>query len=295
MLKGIILAGGSGTRLSPMTKAVVKQLLPVYDKPMIYYPLTTLMSAGIRDILIISTAEALVSLRQFFGRGDSLGIHLDYAVQDAPDGIAQAYIIAENYLDGAPSAMVLGDNLFLGSGVLGPLRRAKQRALENSGAVFFCKAVPKPERFGVLKFKDGRPEAMIEKPKHPPSPFALTGLYFFDSRVCSFAKTLHPSLRGELEITDLGNIYLREGSLFVETLGADSVWMDAGTAESLFEASAYVRNYESRSGAPAASPEMTAYQQGWISRIQYEKAREENGAGAYGKLLPQSENVAVPL
>lgn len=282
-MKGIILAGGSGTRLYPLTMVMSKQLLPVYDKPMIYYPLATLMQAGIRDILIISTPTDLPNFERMLGDGSQLGLKLSYKVQPSPEGLAQAFIIGEEFIGGECCAMILGDNIFYGPDLNGLLCSA---AKKKSGATVFGYCVNDPERFGVVEFnEDGKAVSIEEKPKAPKSHYAVTGLYFYDKNVCERAKSLKPSARGELEITDLNRSYLEEGSLSVITLGREYVWIDAGTVESLSEASQFVRTTQKREGIEIAALEEIAYHNGWISKGELECAANTYGKSPYGEYL----------
>ncbi|MDY4487194.1 MAG: glucose-1-phosphate thymidylyltransferase RfbA [Candidatus Limivicinus sp.] len=282
-MKGIVLAGGSGKRLYPLTKVTSKQLLPVYDKPMIFYPLSTLMLAGIRDILIISTPTDLSNFERLLGDGSQYGIRLSYKVQPSPDGLAQAFILGEEFIGGDRAAMILGDNIFYGAGLGEHLRRA---AKQEEGATVFGYYVEDPERFGVVEFdKNGKAVSIEEKPKNPKSNYAVTGLYFYDNKVCQRAKTLRPSARGELEITDLNRIYLDEDKLNVITLGRGYAWLDTGTVDSLAQATEFVRVVESREGIQIAALEEIAYNSGWISREQLLRAAEDYGQAPYGKHL----------
>ena len=281
--KGIILAGGSGTRLYPLTLVTSKQLLPVYDKPMIYYPLSTLMLAGIQDILLISTPQDLPNFEQLLGDGSQFGIRLSYKEQPFPNGLAQAFVLGGDFLDGDRCAMILGDNIFYGAGLTRLLRTAAAR---ESGATVFGYYVDNPKRFGVVEFdKNGRAFSIEEKPARPKSNYAVTGLYFYDQKVCERAKKLKLSPRGELEITDLNRIYLEEGSLNVVTLGRGYAWLDAGTVDSLSEAAEFVRVIERREGIQISSPEEIAYRNGWISKDSLEKSAALYGKSSYGKHL----------
>lgn len=282
-MKGIILAGGSGKRLYPLTKVTSKQLLPVYDKPMIFYPLSTLMLAGIRDILIISTPADLPNFQRLLGDGSQYGIRLSYKVQPSPDGLAQAFILGEEFIGDDRAAMILGDNIFYGAGLGEHLRRA---AKQEEGATVFGYYVEDPERFGVVEFdKNGKAVSIEEKPKNPKSNYAVTGLYFYDKKVCERAKSLKPSARGELEITDLNRLYLEEDKLNVITLGRGYAWLDTGTMDSLAQATEFVRVVESREGIQIAALEEIAYHSGWISRAELLRAAENYGQAPYGKHL----------
>ena len=285
-MKGIILAGGSGTRLYPLTTVTSKQLLPVYDKPMIYYPLSVLMMAGIRDILIISTPTDLPNFERLLHDGSDFGINLSYAEQPSPDGLAQAFIIGEEFIAGEPCALVLGDNIFYGNGLSRHLRRAVENAEQNGGATVFGYHVDDPERFGVVEFDaEGRAVSIEEKPAHPKSSYAVTGLYFYDSRVCELAKQVKPSARGELEITDLNRMYLEDGTLSVVTLGRGYAWLDTGTMESLYEAGEFVRAVERAQDTPVSVLEEIAYENGWIDRETLEACAERYGKSVYGQHL----------
>ncbi len=285
-MKGIILAGGSGTRLYPLTKVTSKQLLPVYDKPMIYYPLSTLMLAGIRDILIISTPEDTPRFEALMGDGSQLGMNLSYCVQPSPDGLAQAFLLGEEFLGGDPGAMILGDNIFYGNGFVRILRAAVQAAEANGRATVFGYSVTDPERFGVVAFdENGRATSLEEKPKNPKSNYAVTGLYFYPGDVCGRAKKVKPSIRGELEITSLNEMYLEDGLLDVQILGRGFAWLDTGTFATLLDASNFVETVENRQGIMISAPEEIAYYNGWIDREELQKAAERYGKSPYGEHL----------
>ncbi len=282
-MKGIILAGGSGTRLYPLTMVTSKQLLPVYDKPMIYYPLSILMLAGIRDILIISTPTDLPNFERLLGDGSRYGINLSYEVQPSPDGLAQAFLIGEKFIDGDSCAMVLGDNIFYGSGLKKHLREA---AACEHGATVFGYYVDDPERFGIVEFdENGKAISIEEKPKNPKSNYCVTGLYFYDNRVVEMAKKVKPSARGELEITDLNRLYLEDGSLNVVTLGRGYAWLDTGTMDALSEATEFVKVIENRQGIQISAVEEIAYKNGWISREKLVESAEKYGKSPYGEHL----------
>ena len=285
-MKAIILAGGSGTRLYPLTTVTSKQLLPVYDKPMIYYPLSVLMMAGIQEILIISTPSDLPNFKRLLGDGHQLGIELSYAEQPSPDGLAQAFIIGEKFINGDSCALVLGDNIFYGNGLDVKLKDAVKRAEAGKGATVFGYYVKDPERFGVVEFDDHFNAISIEeKPKQPKSNYAVTGLYFYDSKVCDLAKQVKPSARGELEITTLNEMYLKAGELNVEIMGRGYAWLDTGTMESLFEACNFVRTVELAQGLSVSVVEEIAYENGWISKEELLKAAERYGKSSYGQHL----------
>ena len=291
--KGIVLAGGSGTRLYPITQAISKQLLPVYDKPMIYYPLSVLMLAGIREVLIINTPHEQALFKTLLGDGSQWGMQIEYAVQPSPDGLAQAFLIGREFLGGAPSCLVLGDNIFHGPGLTTMLTRADAR---ESGATVFGYWVSDPERYGVAEFDEaGRVIGLEEKPAKPRSNYAVTGLYFYDGRASEFASSLAPSPRGELEITDLNRCYLDQGDLHLERLGRGYAWLDTGTHQSLLEASNYIETIEARQGLRVCCPEEIAWNNGWIDAVQLEalaKPLTKNGYGQY--LLSLNERGYVP-
>ena len=284
-MKGIILAGGAGTRLYPLTMVTSKQLLPVYDKPMIYYPLSTLMLAGIQDILVVSTPTDTPRFQQLLGDGSQFGISLQYAVQPSPDGLAQAFLIGEDFIGGEPCAMVLGDNIFYGNGFSAMLREAAENA-ENGLATIFGYFVNDPERFGIVEFDpNGKVLSVEEKPKNPKSNYCITGLYFYDKRVCELAKQVKPSARGELEITTLNDMYLQDGTLRAKIMGRGFAWLDTGTMDSLIEAGSFVQMIERRQSIKIAALEEIAYHKGWISKEKLLESAERYGKSPYGEHL----------
>ncbi len=285
-MKGIILAGGSGTRLYPLTTVTSKQLLPIYDKPMVYYPLSTLMLAGINDILIISTPNDLPNFKKLLGDGSRFGIKLSYKEQPSPDGLAQAFILGDEFIGDDCCAMVLGDNIFYGAGLSSILKNAKINAEENHRATVFGYHVEDPERFGIVEFdKGGKVLSVEEKPEKPKSPWAITGLYFYDNRCVEYAKNQKPSARGELEITDLNRVYLENGELDVKLLGRGYAWLDTGTMDSLIDAGDFVRTIQNQQGIRISAPEEIAYRQGWISKEKLIESAEKYGKSDYGKYL----------
>lgn len=285
-MKGIILAGGSGTRLYPLTKVTSKQLLPVYDKPMIYYPLSILMLAGIKDILIISTPDDTPKFKTLLGDGSNLGVNFSYVVQPSPDGLAQAFLLGETFIGNDACAMILGDNIFYGDGLKKKLRASVLRAEEEKKATIFGYYVNDPERFGIVEFdENNKPISLSEKPKNPKSNYAITGLYFYPSGVSEMAKMVKPSQRNELEITDLNILYMNEKRINVELLGRGTTWLDTGTHESLVEASMFVKTIEDKMGLKISCPEEIAYKNGWITKEQLEETGQSMSKNAYGKHL----------
>ena len=295
--KGIILAGGSGTRLYPVTQAVSKQLMPVYDKPMVYYPLTTLMLAGIRDILLISTPDDTPRFTDLLGDGSQWGLNISYCVQPSPDGLAQAFILGRSFVGDDPSALVLGDNIFYGHELVEQLQRANE---QRSGATVFAYHVNDPERYGVIEFnKDFNALSIEEKPQKPRSSYAVTGLYFYDHRVCDIAASIKPSPRGELEITDVNQAYLNNNALNVEIMGRGYAWLDTGTHDSLLDAAGFIATLQKRQGLMVACPEEIAYRQGWISAEVVEKVASQLSKNSYGqyltKMLHELNTSAQPI
>lgn len=291
MRKGIVLAGGTGSRLYPITMAISKQLVPIFDKPMIYYPLTTLMLAGIREILIITTPEDQESFKRLLGNGSQWGLDIEYIVQPSPDGLAQAFLLGEEFLDGSPASLVLGDNIFYGHGFVELLQRASER---DDGATVFGYHVENPEAYGIAEFdSNGKVISLEEKPSVPKSNFAVTGLYFYDSNVCELAKQVRPSARGELEITDLNMMYLEAGNLNVEIMGRGYTWLDTGTHTNLLSAATYVQTIEERQGLKIGCPEEIAFRNNWISREELLRLAELFGKSGYGHYLEKIANETV--
>jgi glucose-1-phosphate thymidylyltransferase len=285
-VKGLLLAGGKSGRLFPITRALSKQLVPVYDKPLVYYPLSVLMLAGIREVLVITRGQDVGALRQLLGSGDQWGMRFEYAEQPRPDGIAQSLLIGRDFLDGQPCALILGDNIFYGQGLRARVREAASRAVEASGATIFAYRMNDPSAYGVVEFaRDGRVRGLEEKPARPKSKYAVTGLYFYDPRACELAASLRPSARGELEITELNRLYLERGALHAEVLGRGLAWLDTGTPEALLQASSFIQTVQARQGMQVACPEEIAYSNGWLGATELAVLARSLRNTAYGEYL----------